>query len=60
MQMIDVQKRQERVQWSVDGRCHTVFAEGGKRIVAHHVVFVFFALVQLFELLEPIEPLLAD
>src|SRR5271169_2626026 len=53
--MIDMQKRQERVQWSVDGCCHAVFTEGGERVVTHHLVFVLFASVQFVEALEAFE-----
>jgi len=55
MEVIDVRKREEGVQRSIDGGGHAVLAIGRERIVADHLVFVLFAAVDVFELLEAVE-----
>src|SRR5271155_3606589 len=55
MKMIDVREWKEGVQRRVDGRGYAVFAERGKRIVADHLVFVRFAAIDSFELLQAVE-----
>ena len=55
MQVIDVRKRQERVQRRVDRRRDAVLAEGAQRIEADHLVFERFAAIALDQRLELVE-----
>ena len=55
MQMIDVRKRQERVQRRVDRRRHAVVAERAQRIEADHLVFVRFTAIARHEVLQLVE-----
>ena len=48
-------ERQEGMQRSVDGCGDSVFAERGQRIIAHHLVFVRFTVVDAFQLFEPVQ-----
>ncbi len=43
------------MQWGIDGSRHAILAERRQRIKADHLVFVSFAPVDSFELLQPIE-----
>src|SRR5262249_12382448 len=52
MQMIHVDERKKRVQWSINGRRDSIVAKGGKRAVGHHFVLVLLAAVKLLELLQ--------
>ena len=55
VQMVDVQKREECVQRGIDGGCNPALAERRKWIVGHHLVFVRFAAIQFFEVLEAVK-----
>jgi hypothetical protein len=55
VQVVDVRKRQERVQRRVDRRRHRVLAERAQRIQRDHLVFVRFAAIARDERLEPVE-----
>ena len=52
--MVDVRKREKRVQRRIDGSSDAVFAESRKRIEADHFVFLRFAAVEILELLEAV------
>src|SRR6185437_11720712 len=55
MQVIDMLERQKGVQRRIDRCGHLVFAERGERIVAHHLVFVLFAAIKGFQLVQPLQ-----
>src|SRR5579864_161851 len=55
MQMIDVRKRKERMQRSIDGRGNAILAKSGERIVADHLVLILLAAVQFLQVLQAIE-----
>ena len=55
MQMIDVVRRQERVQRRVDRRGDAIVAERTERIEADHLVFVRFAAIARDETLQLVE-----
>ena len=55
MQMIYVRKRQEGMQRCVDGSGDFVMAEGSKRIVVDHLIFVHFTFVEALQRFEAIQ-----
>src|SRR6185312_4453316 len=55
MKMIDVLKRQQCVQWGVDGGGNRVHAKSAKRVETHHLVFVLDATIATGERFDLIE-----
>jgi hypothetical protein len=55
MQVIDVRRRNEGVQRSVDGGGHAIVTEGRQGIKPHHFVFECLAPIACLQLVEPVE-----
>src|SRR5438477_8580881 len=55
VQMVHMGEGKEGMQWSVDGCRHPILSECRKRVVADHLIFVWFPAIELLELFQAIE-----